>query len=139
MHAATTGRTVSHTVRTRATCLHVPNAARVQTTLMLRSDGDPTVSINTPARRILFISHKSELLAACELFAYSSHISGIFLVFFSSVFFKKKTFRMLFFWKYEMHIAAMLKFLGLNCDITLYLFFTQVLFTAVIMPKFVLS
>jgi hypothetical protein len=35
---------------------------------------------------------------------------------------------MLFFFKYEMHIAAMLKFLGLNCDITLYLFFTQVLF-----------
>jgi len=29
---------------------------------------------------------------------------------------------MLFFLEYEIHIAAMLKFLGLNCDITLYLF-----------------
>jgi hypothetical protein len=35
-----------------------------------------------------------------------------------------------------MHIYAMLKFLGLSCDIILYLFFSQVLFTAVILPNF---
>jgi hypothetical protein len=46
--AATTGRTVSKTVRTRATCLLVPNATRVQTTLMYRPDEDPTEAIYTP-------------------------------------------------------------------------------------------
>jgi hypothetical protein len=35
-----------------------------------------------------------------------------------------------------MHISAMLKFLGLSCDIILYLFFSQVLFTAIILPNF---
>jgi hypothetical protein len=39
---------VSKTVWTRATCLLVPNAARVQMTLMHRSDGDPTEAIYTP-------------------------------------------------------------------------------------------
>jgi hypothetical protein len=34
-----------------------------------------------------------------------------------------------------MHISAMLKFLGLSCDIILYLF-SQVLCTAVILPNF---
>jgi hypothetical protein len=34
-----------------------------------------------------------------------------------------------------MHISAMLKFLGLSCDIILYLF-SEVLFTAVILPNF---
>jgi hypothetical protein len=34
-----------------------------------------------------------------------------------------------------MHISTMLKFLGLSCDIILYLF-SQVLFTAVILPNF---
>jgi hypothetical protein len=48
MRAATTGRTVSKTVQTRATCLLVPNAARVWTTLMHRPDGDPTEAIYTP-------------------------------------------------------------------------------------------
>jgi hypothetical protein len=44
------------------------------------------------------------------------------LNFFSSVFFSSlKNVRMLFL-EYEMHISAMLKFLGLNCDIALYLF-----------------
>jgi hypothetical protein len=37
-----------------------------------------------------------------------------------------------------MHIFAMVKFLGLSCDIILYLFFSQVLFTAVILPIFVI-
>jgi len=35
-----------------------------------------------------------------------------------------------------MHISAMLKFLGLSCDIMLCLFFYKVLFTAVILPNF---
>jgi len=35
-----------------------------------------------------------------------------------------------------MHISAMLKFLGLSCDIILYIFFSQVFFTAVILPNF---
>jgi hypothetical protein len=39
------------------------------------------------------------------------------------------------FLEYEMHISAMLKFLGLSCDIILYLF-SQVLFTAIILPNF---
>jgi hypothetical protein len=43
---------------------------------------------------------------------------------------------MLFILEYEMHISAMLKFLGLSCDIILYLLFLQVLFTAVILPNF---
>jgi len=46
--AETTGRTVSKTVWTHATCLLVPNAARVQTTLMHRPDGDTTEAIHTP-------------------------------------------------------------------------------------------
>jgi hypothetical protein len=58
---------VSHTIRTRATCLHVSNAARIRTTLILCPDGDPTVSINTTTRRILSLPHKIFLLAACEL------------------------------------------------------------------------
>jgi len=45
---ATTGRTVSKTVRTRATCLLVPNASRVRTTLVYRPDRDPTEAIYTP-------------------------------------------------------------------------------------------
>jgi hypothetical protein len=51
--AATTRQTVSKTVWTRATCLFVPNAARVQTTLMHRPDGDPTEALYTPDCRIL--------------------------------------------------------------------------------------
>jgi hypothetical protein len=43
--AVTSGRTVSNTVRTRTTCLLVPNAARVRTTLMHRSDRDPIEAI----------------------------------------------------------------------------------------------
>jgi predicted lysophospholipase L1 biosynthesis ABC-type transport system permease subunit len=35
-----------------------------------------------------------------------------------------------------MHISAMLKFLGLSCDIIVYLFLLQVLFTAVILQNF---
>jgi hypothetical protein len=46
--AVTTGRTVSKTVWTRPTCLLVPNAALVRTTLMHRPDGDPTKAIYTP-------------------------------------------------------------------------------------------
>jgi hypothetical protein len=33
----------------------------------------------------------------------------------------------MFFFEYEMHLSAMLKFLGLSCDIVLYLFFLQIL------------
>jgi hypothetical protein len=51
--AATTGRTISKTVRTHATCLLFSNAARVRTTLMHRLDGDPTEAIYTPDCRIL--------------------------------------------------------------------------------------
>jgi len=46
--AVTTGRTVSKTVRTRVTCLLVPNAARVRTTLMHRPDRYPIEAIYTP-------------------------------------------------------------------------------------------
>jgi len=48
MLAATIGRTISNTVQTCATCLLVPNVARVRTTLMHRPDGDPTEAIYTP-------------------------------------------------------------------------------------------
>jgi len=41
MRAATTGQTVSKTVWTRATCPHVPNAARVRTKLLHRPEGGP--------------------------------------------------------------------------------------------------
>jgi hypothetical protein len=51
--AASTGRTVSKTVRTSVTCLLVPNAARVRTTLIHRLDRDPTEAIYTPDCHIL--------------------------------------------------------------------------------------
>jgi hypothetical protein len=53
---------------------------------MLRPDGDPTVSINTPAHRILFLPHKIFLLVACELVGFKFfgflHIPLIFQVLF---------------------------------------------------------
>jgi hypothetical protein len=68
---------------------------------------------------------------SCELFVFEffgflnfSHIPGIDFQPFSLKFFLK-TIRMLFFLEYEMHISAMLKFLGLSCDIILNLFFTS--------------
>jgi len=62
-------------------------------------------------------------LPFCIFLSYLRYFSSLFL--FS--FFFKKLLECYFFWKYEMHI---------NCDITLYLFFTQVLFTAVILTNF---
>jgi hypothetical protein len=98
---------------------------------MLRLDGDPTEAIYTSVDRILFsIPHTITLLAACEIFVFEFfgflHIPLLFQVFFSQLFLfsffsSLKTVRMLFL-EYEMHISAMLKFLGLNCDIALYLF-----------------
>jgi hypothetical protein len=41
---------------------------------------------------------------------------------------------MLFLLEYEMHIFAILKFLGLSCDVILYLFFTQVLLLLLFCP-----
>jgi hypothetical protein len=55
--AATTGGTVSKTVWTRATCLLVPNAARVRTKLLHRPDGDPTEAIYTPESPFSPIPH----------------------------------------------------------------------------------
>jgi len=46
-------RTGPECVQTRATCLLVPNAARVRTMLMYRPDGDPTEAIYTLDCRIL--------------------------------------------------------------------------------------
>jgi hypothetical protein len=45
---------------------------------------------------------------------------------------------MLFFLEYEMHISAMLKFLGLSCDIILYLSFSQVLLLLLFCQIFVI-
>jgi hypothetical protein len=90
-------------VRTRATSLLLSKAASVRTSSIHRPDGDPTVTIKTPAA---FPSYptKSELLAACELFVFEffgflhfSHIPGIVFQRFSLQFF----FRLLecyFFW-----------------------------------------
>jgi hypothetical protein len=92
---ATNGRTVRILVRTRATCPHGSEAARVQTTLIHPPEGDPTGLINSWSLHILSTPPKSFLLAACELFLASfwlylpisclfvhfSHILGIFLVF----------------------------------------------------------
>jgi len=66
MRAATTGWTVSKTVRTRATCLLVPNAARVWTKLLHRSDGDPTEAIYTLESPFSPIPHIIYSLAFCE-------------------------------------------------------------------------
>jgi len=56
---------------------------------MLRPDGDPTVAINSPARRILSLPHKIFLFAAYELVGFKFfgflHIPLIFQVF-SSLF-----------------------------------------------------
>jgi hypothetical protein len=86
---------------------------------------------------------KSELLAACELFVFEffgflhfSHILGIVFQPLSLQFFFLKLLECYLFLEYEMHISAMLKFLRLSCDIIVYLFLLQVLFTAVILPNF---
>jgi hypothetical protein len=68
MRAATNGRTVRILIRTRATCLHGFEAARVQTALIHRSDGDPTGPINSWSPHILSTPPKSFLLESCELF-----------------------------------------------------------------------
>jgi hypothetical protein len=60
------------------------------------SERGPHSGYKNPARRIPFIPHKIWTFGCLRViclwvlwfFAYSSHISGIFLVFFSSVFFK---------------------------------------------------
>jgi len=83
-------------VRTRATFLLLSEAASVRTSSIHRPDGDPTTAIKCPNLRFLFIPHKIiifgclwvRLALSFWLFAYISHISGIFLVFLSSVFFK---------------------------------------------------
>jgi hypothetical protein len=59
MYTATNGRTVKLTVRTRATCPLVSNAARVQTTLLHRLDGDPTGSIKALGRCIFTLPHQN--------------------------------------------------------------------------------
>jgi hypothetical protein len=79
-------------------------------------------------------------LAACELVIFKLLEFCLFLAYFryfSSLFFSLQFFftvRTFFF--YVMHIAAMLKFFGLSCDIILSLFFTKVLCTAVILLNF---
>jgi hypothetical protein len=129
-------------VRTHATILLLSEAASVRTSSIHRPDGDPTEVIKTPARRISSYPTKSELLATCELFVFEffgflhfSRIPGIVFQPFSLQF----SFRLLecyFFLEYKMHIFAMIKFLGLSCEIMLYLFFYQVLFITVILPNF---
>jgi hypothetical protein len=92
-------------------------------------DGDPTEAINSAACRILTIPHSISLLAGCEfpfcefwLFAFFSYSRYCVSALISSVFFLELLECYLFL-EYEMHISAMLKFLGLSCDIILYLFF----------------
>jgi hypothetical protein len=51
------GRTIKIDVRMRATSLHGSEAARVQTALIHRPDGDPTDAIYTLVRRISLIPH----------------------------------------------------------------------------------
>jgi hypothetical protein len=85
-----------HIVRTRATFLLLSEVASDRTSSIHRPDGDPTTAIKCPDHRFLFIPHKIRLFGCLWVrlalnfwhFAYISHISGIFLVFFSSVFFK---------------------------------------------------
>jgi hypothetical protein len=68
------------------------------------------------------------------LFAFFSYSRYCVSALISSIFFE--LLECYLFLEYEMHISAMLKFLGLSCDIILYLF-SQVLFTtAVILPNF---
>jgi hypothetical protein len=82
-------------VRTRATCLLVPNAARVRTRLMHRPDKDPTEAIYTPESPLsppyptkshlwhfvsdCFWCFLSNFISTC-LFVHSHPIPGIFLV-----------------------------------------------------------
>jgi hypothetical protein len=65
-------------VRTRATSLLLSEAASVRTSSTHRLDGDPTVAINSPARRILTLPHSISLLAVWVFgFLHFSHIPGI--------------------------------------------------------------
>jgi hypothetical protein len=54
-------------------------------------------------------------------------------------FFLKKLLECYLFLEYEMHISAMLKFLGLSCDIILYLFFFKSPLYCCYSAKFLLS
>jgi hypothetical protein len=56
--AAPNGRTVRILVRTRTTCLLVPNVVRFRTALIHRPDGDPTGTIKGPGRRISSLPHQ---------------------------------------------------------------------------------
>jgi uncharacterized membrane protein len=115
-------------VRTGAASLFLSEAASVRTSSTHRPDGDPTEAINSPARRILTIPHSISLLAVCEFLAFC-----IFLIF-QVLFFSPYLFL-----EYAMHISAMLKFLGLSCDIILYLFlhksFLLLLFCQIFYPN----
>jgi hypothetical protein len=103
-------------VRTRATSLLLSEAVSVLTSSIHRPDGDPTEAINSLARRILTIPHSISLLAVCE-FSFCEFLAFcIFLIL--QVYFLA----LIYFLEYEMHISAKLKFLGLSCDIILYLF-----------------
>jgi hypothetical protein len=98
-HAATNGQTVRILVRTHATCPHGSEAVRVRTALIRRPDGDPTGPIYSWSPHILYTPPKisfwhlvSYFLRAFRfilllfVFFHLSHISGIFLVFFFSVY-----------------------------------------------------
>jgi hypothetical protein len=128
-------------VRMRATSLLLSEPASVWTSSIHRLEGDSTEAIKTPARRIL--PHTPQNLNFWLLVSYLSLSSlafcifPIFQVLFFSFFFL--SFFLLLecylFFEYEMHISAMLKFLGLSCDIILNLFFFTSPFTAVILPN----
>jgi hypothetical protein len=66
--AATNSRTVRILVRTRATCPHGSEVARVRTALIYRPDGDPKGTTTSWSPHILSTPPKSFLLASCELF-----------------------------------------------------------------------
>jgi hypothetical protein len=131
-------------VRTRATSLLLPEAASVRTSSIHRPDGGPTEAINSPARRILTIPHSISLLAVCE-FSFCELLAFCIFLIFQVLFFSPYLFSFFLkllecylFLEYEMHISAMLKFLGLSCDIILYLFFTSP-FYCCYSAKFLLS
>jgi len=131
-------------VRTRATSLLLYKAASVRTSSIHCPDGEPTEAINSPARRILTIPHSISLLAVCDLsfcVFLAFYIFLIFQVFFFNpyLFSFLLTVRMLFILEYEMHISAMMKFLGLSCDIILYFFFFTSPFYFCYSAKFLLS
>jgi hypothetical protein len=87
-------------VRTRVICPLIFEAARVRTALIDRSDGDPTGPIYSWSPHILYTPPKFSfwhlvsyflqafgfILLLFFVFLHLSHISGIFLVFFFSVY-----------------------------------------------------